>query len=119
MAFQVMDAQHRLVDGQAQAASDGGTDQQRAGQARTLRVGDGVDLGQGDAGLRQGLFQQRDGAADMVARRQFGHYAAILLVHGDLRIEGVRQQAALRVIQGQAGFVTGGFDAKNNHEGAK
>jgi hypothetical protein len=34
-------------------------------------------------------------------------------VHGDLRMQGMRQQAALGVIQSKAGFVTGGFDAEN------
>jgi hypothetical protein len=36
-------------------------------------------------------------------------------MHGDLRVKRMRQQAALRVIQRQAGFITGGFDAENDH----
>jgi hypothetical protein len=59
------------------------------------------------------LPQQRNGAADVVARGQLGDDAAIFLVHGDLRMQGMRQQAALGVIQSKAGFVTGGFDAEN------
>ena len=31
---------------------------------------------------------------------------------------GVGKQAVLRVVQRKAGFVTGGFDAENNHERA-
>ena len=41
--------------------------------------------------------------------------ACVLGNNGDI----IHLNAALRVVQGQAGFVTGGFDAKNNHEGAK
>ena len=41
--------------------------------------------------------------------------SGILLVHGDLRVQRVRQQPALRVVQRQAGFIAGGFDAENDH----
>ena len=90
--------------------------------ATTAPVSDGrytpADLDT-DACLRQRMLEQRDRAPDMVARRQFRHHAAVLLVHRHLRVQGVGQQAALRVVEREAGFVTGGFDAKNNHEGAK
>src|SRR5215212_5741654 len=37
-------------------------------------------------------------------------------MHRDLRMERVRQQAALAVVNGDAGFVAGGFDAEHAHE---
>ncbi len=33
----------------------------------------------------------------------------------DLGMHGVREQAAIRVVQGDAGFVAGGFDAEDKH----
>jgi hypothetical protein len=44
VAFEVVHAEHRLVERQAEAAGDRGADQQRAGQAWALGVGDGVDV---------------------------------------------------------------------------
>jgi flavin reductase (DIM6/NTAB) family NADH-FMN oxidoreductase RutF len=36
-------------------------------------------------------------------------------MHRDLRVQRVRQEAALRVIQCEAGFIAGGFDAEDYH----
>ncbi len=115
MAFQVVHAEHRLVQRQAQAAGDRGAHQQGPGQARALGVGDRVDVGERHVGLGQRLLQQGDGAPDMVARGQLRHHAAVLLVHGDLGMQGVGEQAALGVVQGEAGFIAGRFNAENDH----
>jgi N6-L-threonylcarbamoyladenine synthase len=115
VAFQVVHAQHRLVERQPLAARDRRADEQGARQARTLRVRDGIDVGRRDIRSLQRLLQQGDRAADMVARGQFRHHAAIFLVHRHLRVQRMRQQAPACVIQGQAGFVTGRFDAENDH----
>lgn len=48
----------------------------------------------------------------MVARGKLRHHAAILAVHFRLRIKRVTQQSALRVVERNAGFVAGGFNAK-------
>ncbi len=53
----------------------------------------------------------------MVARGQFGHDAAVGLVQIDLGMDGMRQQPAPRIVEGQAGFVAGGFDAEYQHDG--
>jgi hypothetical protein len=36
-------------------------------------------------------------------------------MHGDLRVQRVREQAGLGVVEGQPGFVTGGFDTEDKH----
>jgi hypothetical protein len=36
-------------------------------------------------------------------------------VHRDLRVQGMGQQPALRIVQSEAGFIAGGFDAEDNH----
>jgi hypothetical protein len=61
--------------------------------------------------------QQRQHAADMVARCEFGHHAAVFAVHGDLRVQGVGKQAAPCVVERQAGFVAGTFNTENKHGG--
>jgi hypothetical protein len=46
----------------------------------------------------------------MVARSQFGHDAAVFRVHGNLGIKCVRAQAAVRVVQGNAGLIARCFN---------
>ena len=58
---------------------------------------------------------QRNHAAHVVARRELRHHAAVVLVHGDLRMERVREQPGVRVVHGDAGLVAGGFDAEYAH----
>jgi hypothetical protein len=36
-------------------------------------------------------------------------------MHRDLRMQRVREQAALRVVERETGFVAGAFDAENEH----
>jgi hypothetical protein len=42
-------------------------------------------------------------------------------MHGNLRVQRMRQQSALRIVQRQTGFIAGGFDAEDQHgtEGRK
>ena len=42
--------------------------------------------------LRHHFLEQRQRAADVVARCELGHDAAVFAVHGDLRVERVREQ---------------------------
>ncbi|MNS94906.1 hypothetical protein D3C72_1291380 [compost metagenome] len=115
VAFQVVHADHRHVQRKAQRIGHRGADQQRAGKARALGEGDGVDVLAGAAGIGQHLFEQRQHTADMVARGEFGHHAPIVAVHGDLRVQRMREQAGLGVVEGQPGFVAGRFDAEDKH----
>ena len=50
--------------------------------------------------------------AHVIARGEFGDNAAILIMQRDLRVQSMREQAALGVIQRDAGFVTGRFNAQ-------
>ncbi len=51
----------------------------------------------------------------MVARGEFGNNAAVIAVHGHLRMQGMREQAALHIVERNTGFVAGGFDAQDQH----
>jgi hypothetical protein len=72
-----------------QRLGEAGADQQGAGQARSGRVGDGVDVPAAAPASASTALQQRNQAPDVVARGQFGHHAAVGLVHRDLRMHGM------------------------------
>ena len=115
MALQMMHAQHRLSECGRQRTGDASADQQRARQARPARVGHHVDIGQRTLRFLHHFPRQRQYAPDMVAAGQFGHDAAIGLVHGDLAMQGMRQQARHAVCAGidqrHAGFVATRFNS--------
>ena len=117
--FQVVHAQRRLAQRGRQGHRHAGTDQQRTGQPRPARVGHQVDVLQGATGVGQHLARQRQHAADVVARGQFGHHAAVGLVHVHLAVQRLRQQLwnalACRVDQRDAGLVAGALDAQHLH----
>ena len=112
-----MHAQYRFAERHAQRARHPGAHQQRAGQARTARVGHYIDLVETAPSFGEYGIGQRQHAPDVVPAGQFGHHAAIGLVHVDLAVQRVRQQdggcARTHVDQRNAGFVAGRFDAEN------
>ena len=71
-----------------------------------------VDAG---TGFGEHLPGQRQHAADMVARGQFGHHATVIGMQRGLRMQGVGQKAARAVVERDASFVAGGFDPQNQH----
>ena len=115
MAFEMVDAQRRNAQSKGERIGHAGADQQRPGQPRPLGIGKGIEVIEPGTSLAHYLADQRQHAPDVVTRSQFGHHAAILLVHRNLCMQGVREQAALTVIQRDAGFVAGGFYAQDQH----
>ncbi len=112
MSFEMMHAQRRDAQREAQPVGDARADQQRAGKPRTLRIGDAVEVGKRSAGLAQHRLGQRHHPTDVVARRELGHDAAVGFVHRHLRMQRMREQAANAVVQRQPGLVAGGFYAE-------
>ena len=108
-----MHADGRHLEGESQRGGDARAHQQRPGQPRPFGVGDALDVLQGAARFLQHLAGERQHAADMVARGQFRHHAAVFGVHRHLGMQGVGEQAALGVVERDAGFVAGGFDAED------
>ena len=100
-----MHADRGQAERPGQAASEASTDQQRAGQPWSFGVGHRIHIGQWYAGLLQRAVQQWQQAADVIARGQLRHHAAIGVMQGHLRMQRMREQAALAVIERQAGFV--------------
>jgi ABC-type multidrug transport system fused ATPase/permease subunit len=113
--FEVMDADDRLAQRVAQRVGDARADEQRAGEARPLGAGDGVERRLRRIRLGQHRLDQRHEPADVIARREFRHHAAVARVQVDLRMQPVREQPRRRVVDGDAGFVAGGFDAEDAH----
>ena len=57
-------------------------------------IGHAVEVGGGQAGLGQGLADQRQQLAHVVAAGQLRHHAAVFGVQGDLAVDRVGAQAA-------------------------
>ena len=109
MAFQVVDADDRLVQRRRQRAGRARTHQQRPGQPRPAGESHHVNIVQCAPGLLQHLARQRHHAADVVTAGQLRHHAAESLVHLDLAVQSVGQQlrhlARTHGNQGHAGFI--------------
>ena len=112
VTFHMMHAQRRDAPGEGQGLSAGRTDQQRADQARTGGVGDGIDVGGHAVGLGQYLADQRQHALDVVTGGELRHHPAVDAVQVDLAEQRIGQQAALAVIKGDAGFIAGCFQSQ-------
>ena len=115
VALEVMQRQRRDPARHREGLRHARPHQQRAGEPGPAGVGHGVDVRGGQPGLGQGLAQQQRQAADVVARGELGHYPAIGRVQVDLRVQAVRAQAGLGVVDRHAGLVAGGFDAEHFH----
>ena len=118
VAFEMVDADDRHLEREAQRGGNAGADQQRPGQPRPFGIGDGLDIVQGAAGLLQDLPGQRQHAPDVVARGEFRHHPAVFGVHRHLGVQRMGEQAALRMVQSNAGFIAGGFDSEDEHKPA-
>ena len=104
---------------QASERATPGADQQRADQPGTGGIGHAVEVFELQTGLGQGLPDQRQQLAHVVAAGQFRHHPAVFGVQGDLAVDRVGAQSGAarqrRVVDGHAGFVAGGFDAEDAH----
>ncbi|EXI74500.1 MAG: hypothetical protein AW07_01731 [Candidatus Accumulibacter sp. SK-11] len=67
-----------------QRLGESGADEEGTGEARPLRVGDGIDRRQRTAAGGQHLPQEGHQTPDVVTRGEFRHHAAIFGVHPDL-----------------------------------
>ena len=92
MPFEVVHAQHGLVERRTQRAGHASPHQQRPCQARPPGVGHHIHISKALARFGQNGLGQGQHTADMVAAGQLGHHAAIRLVHVDLAVQRMRQQ---------------------------
>ncbi len=113
MAFEMVDGDQRLVEGEGQRLGVADADQQCSGEAGALGDGDGVDGFVGVLGLGQRLAHHRHDGAQMLARSQFRDDSAVRLVSRDLRGHDIRDQLLARAHHGRCGLVAGTFDAED------
>src|SRR5439155_5896120 len=103
----------------AERARNARADEQRAGEPRPLRVRDAIEVAKRQSRLSEDRLRERHDASNMIARRELGDNAAVGLVHRDLRMQCVRKQAALGVVNRDTRFVTGSLEAENAHSVGK
>ena len=88
-----MHTKHWLAQRSAERACNARTHEQRTREARATRVGNDVDAVQTTSRLAQDLLCQRQDAPDVIARRQLRHHPTVGLVHVDLAVQCMGQQA--------------------------
>ena len=115
MALEVMDADRRHAEPVRERRGDARADEQRAGEARTLGVGDRVEVLERHSGAREHALDERQRVPDVVARSELGHDAAVVGVHRRLSVHLLGEEAAHGVVHRHAGFVAGGFDPEHEH----
>src|SRR5215471_11519784 len=115
MSFEVMNADDRLVHGEAKGVGHARPDQQSAGESRALRIRDSVELGEFALRFAEYALCQRQHAPNMVARSELRHDPAVGFMQRDLRMERMRKQTTASVIYGEAGFVARCLYAENLH----
>ena len=118
MAFEVVHAQHRLVQRGCHGTGCTGADQQSPGKTGSARKGNHIDIFELLPGFGQHLLGQRQHTANMVTAGKLGHHAAIGAVHFNLAVQRMTQQGrhtltVRRAHQGHTGFITRGFDSQD------
>ena len=113
VAFEMVDRNQRLVERERQSLGIADADQQRSGEAGTLRDRDRIDRVVSLIGLSQRLPHDGNNRPQVLARCQLGHNAAVGLMRRDLRSHHVRDDLLARAHHGRRGFVAGTFDAED------
>jgi hypothetical protein len=106
----MIDGDEGKLLGEGESFGVGNTNQERASQSGTVGDGDGVKVGEGDVGLRQGGANDGDDGAEMLAGSELGDYSAITGVGGYLGGYYGRQGAGAALDDSRSGLVAGGFD---------
>ncbi len=115
----MVDTHRRHLQRPGQRTGYAGADQQGTDQPRTGGKGHPVDVRDLHAGLGQGLPDQRQQLAHMVAAGQFGHHPTVFSVEGDLAVDRMGAQGVdtgqRGVVHRHAGLIAGRFDTKDSH----
>lgn len=109
MRFVMMDADERFSQSECERLTRFETDEQRRGQSRSLRCGNGIELRGSDASLAQSGLRYGQKVSQMFARGKFRNDAAIFSVHLDLRRNHGGANHAI-AHDGGTGFIAGSFE---------
>ena len=113
VAFEVVDSDEGLVEGEGEGFGVEDADEERAGEAGAFGDGDSVEIGEGDAGLGDGLADDGDDVAQVLARGELGDDSAVGGVKGDLGGDDVREDLGAGADDGGGGLVATAFDAED------
>ncbi len=92
VAFHMVHADRRHIQCPGQRARHAGTDQQCADQPRPRGVGHTIQFVDAQPGLAQGLADQRQQLAHMVAAGKLRYHAAVFGMQRDLAVDRMRAQ---------------------------
>ena len=118
VSLQVMHADHRHAEPVSEPGGDARADEQRARKPRPFGVRDRVHLIESRTRVGEHAPHERQRAADVIARGELRHDAAVFGVQRGLRVNFVREQAARAVVQRDACLIAGGFDSQHQHGAA-
>ena len=113
VAFEMVNGDKRLFDREGERFSVTQSHEQRSRETRALCNGDGVDGVIGLACIFERLAHYRDNGAQVLARGQLRHDAAVRLMGLDLRVDDARDEFLSGPNYRRSGFVAGTLDAEN------
>ncbi len=113
VTFDVVDGEEGLAEGEGEGFGIGDADEQGAGEAGAGGDGDGVEVLEGDAGAGDGLADDGDDVAEVLAAGELGDDAAIEGVEVDLAGDDGREGLRAFADDGGGGLVAGGFNAED------
>lgn len=107
----MMNPQRRPRERRGKSSGEACTDQQRARQPRTSRVGNEVDGRSIHTDRSEQFVQERDDSSNVIARSELGDNATVCSMHVRLAVQGVPEQpwngeSTFAVDETDAGFVT-------------
>ena len=110
-----MHTNDRNTECMTQRESDACTDEKRAGEPRADGHRDRVDVASVEPSRVKAVLDQRQDPSDVVARCKLRDDPTVFPVHVHLGMDRLREHGRVIAKKGDAGFVAGGFDAKNDH----
>lgn len=113
VAFKMVDGDQGEAGGEGQSFGVCNAHKKCTRETRTGGYGNGVQVGEGDAGLGQGGANDRNDGAKVLAAGEFGDDSAVTGVGGDLRGDDGRERMCAVLDYGSGGLVAGGFDGEN------
>lgn len=113
VSFEMIDADEGLGGDEAEGFGVGESDEEGANESGSFGDGDGVEIRESALGAIERFANNRHDGAEMFAGGEFGYDAAVLAVSVELRGDDGAQDVAAVGNDRRGGFVTRGFDAKN------
>src|SRR5580658_6992666 len=109
----MVNGDQRKIGGKGERFCISDPNEQGSGQSWAAGNSDGVEVGEGDAGLGKRSADDRNDGAQMLARGQLGDDSAVAGMGGDLRSNDGGESVGAALNDGCSGLVAGGFDGED------